>query len=248
MNNADLLLEKTFDYSATKTPDLTAVFVHGIASNSSSFANALDYLTKDEHLKKVRFVAFDLLGSGKSLSNDDLLEYTYAEQITALHNSIEKLGINTPLVLVGHSMGTFIVTKYAEVYKGTVSRLILVSPPIYTEKDLNNPAFDVALKVFRDAVSVKDHNILGTKAFNNSLENIVKDKSNYDRLANLDIDATLIYGDMDKFISVFNFPGMLKKNPEHITAIKTVGYHGVSREKYPKIAEVLKEALNDKTI
>ncbi|MBQ1373199.1 alpha/beta fold hydrolase [Candidatus Saccharibacteria bacterium] len=244
MNKADLFLEKTFDRAAVDTPGLTAVFIHGIASDSSSFANALDYLAKDEHLKKVRLVAYDLLGAGKSLSDDKLLDYTYDEQITALHNSIKKLNIATPLVLVGHSMGTFIVTKYAETYKGTVSSLILVSPPVYTKKDLENPAFDIALKMFRDAVSVKNREVLETKAFNNSLDNIVKNKTNYDRLANLDIDATLIYGDMDKFISIMNFPDILKKNPDHLTAIKTIGHHGVSREKCTKVAQILKEMLN----
>ena len=247
MNKDELTLAKVHDYYAVKQPKLTAVFIHGIASDSSSFAGALEYLENDDSLKEVRFVAFDLLGAGKSLRSDEL-NYDFEEQLTALHNSIEKLGIDTPLVLVGHSMGTFIVTRYADIYKNSVKHLILVSPPIYTEEDLDNPAFEVGMKMFRDAVSIKNSEILETKEFNNSIKNIVKNKENYSKLANLETNTTLIYGEMDKFISVFNFPGMLKKNPEHITAIRTVGYHGVSREKYPKIAKVLKEVLNDKTV
>lgn len=247
MNKDKLILEKTHDYCAAKHPKLTAVFIHGIASDSSSFAGAFKYLEDEKSLGEVRFVAFDLLGAGKSLCSDEL-NYDFGEQVTALHNSIKKLDVDTSLVLVGHSMGTFIVTRYADTYKNSVKHLILISPPIYTKEDLENPAFEIGMKMFRDAVSLKNSEILDTKEFNNSINNIVKNKDNYTRLANLETNTTLIYGEMDKFISVLNFPGMLKKNPQHITAIRTVGYHGVSREKYPKIAKVLKEVLNDKTI
>ena len=239
-----LCLAKAHDYCATKTPKLTAIFIHGIAADSSSFDGALNYLENLPTLKDVRFVAYDLLGSGKSSCDDQTLNYNYEEQIAALHNSISELNVATPLVLVGHSMGTFIVTRYADTYKGTIKHLVLISAPIYTEDDLNNPAFDVAIKMFRDAVSIKNRDVLETKAFNNSIKNIVMNKENYAKLANVQTDATLIYGDMDKFISVLNYPKMLKKNPDHLVAIRTVGHHGVSREKYTQLAKVLKELID----
>ena len=44
-----------------------------------------------------------------------------------LNNSIEKLKIgDTPLVLVGHSMGTLIAVRYADTYKKSVQQLILI--------------------------------------------------------------------------------------------------------------------------
>ena len=196
-------------------PELTAVFIHGIASDSSSFENALKYLEEVKRLDKVRFVAFDLLGAGKSYTSDEL-EYNMEEQIEALHNAIEQLELTTPLVLVGHSMGTFIVTRYADTYKDSAKRLILVSPPIYTEKDLANPAFDKALDVFRDAVSIKNREILETKAFNNSIKNIVTSKKNYKTLASIKTPTVLIYGDKDAFIALYNLPKILADNPEYV--------------------------------
>ena len=74
MKKNKLILEKTNDYSSTDSPVLTVVMIHGIASNSSTYDDALKYFEREKNLEKVRFVTFDLLGSGKSLK-DDSLEY-----------------------------------------------------------------------------------------------------------------------------------------------------------------------------
>ena len=245
MFSKKLILKKTHDFCAVKEPRLTVVFIHGIAADSSCFNNAIKYLEGTTSLKEVRFVAFDLLGSGQSYANDKL-NYDYKEQLEALHNSIEKLKLTTPLVLVGHSMGTFIVTRYANTFKKSVKHLILLSPPVYTEEDLANPAFEKGMKLFREAVAinVKSRGILEDKAFNAAIKKIVMNKKNYKTLANIKTHTTLIYGDMDRFISVQNLPKILADNPKYLTAIKTIGHHGVSREKYSKMVGVLEGILN----
>ena len=105
-----LILKNTHDFSGSKEPKLAVVFIHGIASDSSTFKNALKYLEGTRSLKNVRFITFDLLGSGKSLKSDKL-NYDYEDQLEALHNAILKLDLDIPLILVGHSLGTFIVTR-----------------------------------------------------------------------------------------------------------------------------------------
>ncbi|MBQ3464878.1 alpha/beta hydrolase [Candidatus Saccharibacteria bacterium] len=238
-----LVLKKTHDYSKVKKPKLTVVFIHGIASDSTTFKNALKFLEGTRSLQDVRFVTFDLLGSGESLKNDKL-NYDYKEQIEALHNAINKLKLKTPLVLVGHSLGTFIVTRYTDTYRKSVKELILLSPPIYTVEDLENPAFEAGIKVFKEAVSLKDRKILKEKAFNSSMENIVLDRRNYKVLAGIKTPTVLIYGKMDQFISSYNIPKILKENPKYLSAIKTEGRHGVSHDKYSKLVEILEEVLN----
>lgn len=238
MNKKDLILEKAHDFSMAREPEFAVIFIHGIASNSSTFDKALEYLEGTDVAKRARFIAFDLLGSGKSYEGDEL-EYDYDDQLTALRNAISQLNLNIPIILVGHSMGTLIATRYASRYKNSVKKLILVSPPLYTEKDLENPAFAAATKVFRDAVSVKDRKILDKKSFNDSMEKIVLDKNNFKTICELETPAVLIYGKMDQFISSYNIPVLLEKNPKYITAVETDGRHGVSRDKYVEIGKIL---------
>lgn len=240
----DLKLVKAHDYCASREAKLAAIFIHGIASDSSTFDKALDYLEKSEKMKEVRFIAFDLLGSGKSYKDGEL-NYDYKDQLTALHNSIQSLELNVPMILVGHSMGTLIATRYATKYKNSVRELILISPPIYTEEDLENPAFKAGMKVFREAVSVKNHKILGEKSFNSSMEKIVNNKKNYATLTSLETPAVLIYGVQDQFIGSYNIPKLLKENPGRFTTIKTEGRHGVSRDKYTELFKVLEGALSE---
>lgn len=243
MPNKELILTKTHDFCKSKKPRLAVVLIHGIASDSSTFEKALRYLEGLESLDEVRFVTFDLLGSGKSLKSDDL-NYDYKEQLTALHNSIKNLELTVPLVLVGHSLGTFIVTRYADAFKKEVSKLVLISPPVYTEADLDNPLFERGVQAFKDAVSLKNRSILKEKSFNNSMKNIVLDRKNYKVLSELKTPAVLIYGIQDQFISRYNIPTLLKYNKEYLSAIKTDGRHGVTRDKYHKLGEILKENLN----
>lgn len=247
MINKKLYLEKTYDYSASDTPKLTVVLIHGIASDSSIFTDFLKYLSGIDSLKSVRFVTFDLLGSGKSLKNDDL-NYDYDDQLTALNNSIRQLNSEGPIVLVGHSLGTFITTRFAGKHEDLVKHLILISPPIYTILDLENPAFKVALETFKNVIGAKSPEVLKEKSFNNSMEKIVLDKNNYQTLAKIKVPTELIYGEGDQLIASYNMPRILKDNPEYIKATKTDGRHGVTPDKYPRIVEILEEILNVKDI
>ena len=234
---ARLTLAKTHDRCRAKQPQLTVVMIHGIAADSTDYHKVLEYLEGDDKLKAVRFVTFDLLGAGKSLKDDEL-NYDYEEQLLALDNSIRELGATTPLVLVGHSLGTFIVTRYASLHEDLVDELILVSPPVYTTKDLSSPAFMTGIKAFRDVVGLKNRKILDDKSFNNSIDNIVLDRDNYQVLTGLKIPAVLIYGKNDRFIAMHNFAKVLADNA-NLTAIETDGRHGVTKDKYIEIGKIL---------
>ncbi|MDO4742178.1 MAG: alpha/beta hydrolase [Candidatus Saccharibacteria bacterium] len=240
-NKFNLKLEKTYDYCALEKAQMSVIFLHGIAADSSTFSDTLSFLEGVDAFKPVRFITFDLLGSGKSRKSDEL-NYDYTEQLSALHSSIQSLNIDTPLIMVGHSMGSLILARYLKEYSPKLRHLILVSTPVYTKKDLKNPAFKAAIEVFRDALAVKMRNILKEKSFNNSIANIVTNPDNYEALTSINVPTTLIYGELDQFIAQFNYPKLLKAN-SNLCKIKTPKRHGMSRDKYEKIGEILKSEL-----
>ncbi len=238
-----LELAKTYDVCRSGQPTLTAVFIHGIASSSSSFDGLFDYLLVNKSAREMRIVAFDLLGAGKSYTSDDL-SYTYEEQLEALDNSIKKLNVTGPLVLVGHSMGTLIATRYFNQHSDSLAGLVLVSAPIYRKEDIENPLFEKAMAGFREVVGRKNRKLLKSKAFNASLKNIVSDTSSYENFLKIMRPTYLIYGELDQIIASFNYPGLLKLNP-NLKAIKTPGAHGVTVDKYSKILSSLKKYIKN---
>ncbi|MBQ3433396.1 alpha/beta hydrolase [Candidatus Saccharibacteria bacterium] len=241
-----LILTNTYDACRSGEPKLCVVMIHGIASDSTTYNAAHEYFEAEEQMKDVRFVKLDLLGSGLSMK-DDSLNYDYDEQITALHNAILELKNEVPLVLVGHSLGTFIVTRYASIYPDEITKLILISPPVYTRKDYDNPLFKVGMEAFKKSIALRSADVLKEKAFKNSMDNIVMDRNNYDVLASVKVPTVILYGKDDQLIASYNLPGLLKKN-SLITAVETNGKHGVSRDKYTKIPSLLKEVMKNETV
>lgn len=236
-----LILTNTYDVCKSGEPKVCAVLIHGIASDSTTYNEAHEYFEAEESMKDVRVVKLDLLGSGLSLK-DDSLNYDYDEQITALHNAILELKSDVPLVLVGHSLGTFIVTRYASIYPKEVTKLILISPPVYKQEDYDNPLFKLGLEAFKKSIEMRSADVLKEKAFIKSMENIVMDRKNYSVLVKVKTPTVIIYGKDDKLIAPHNIPALLKENP-NITTIKTSGKHGVSRDKYTRIPAILKEVM-----
>ena len=238
-----LKLAKIHDFCVSRKPRLTVVMLHGIASSAHTYDHALKYFKSSPSMKNIRFVTYDWLGAGKSFSAKSLC-YDIDEELMALKNSLEKLKIKTPLILVGHSMGTMLVAHYASTFPKEVAKLILVSPPIYTEKDLKDPIFEKGMEAFRSSVAQYNAKIIKGKPFNAQMKNIVKNPTNYKAFSSLKTPTFMIYGALDPFISHDNVEKVARSN-KLITAIKTDRKHSVSRDKYAKILEILEDTLNE---
>ena len=118
-------------------PELTVIFLHGISATSDTWRSTFKQLSKNSDLAKVRLIALDLLGFGKSL-HASWLDYDYLDYEKALNHSIKHLRIRTPIVLVGHSMGSLIAADYVVNFASAqpIMQMILVSPPVLMSDEL----------------------------------------------------------------------------------------------------------------
>ena len=263
--SSDLKLTKTNDFVTDGKAEVTAIFLHGIASDSGSFNTFFEYL-REKKVPGVRVISYDLLGVGQSPKSDEY-NYDLDEQMAAIENSLAELDVDTPIVICGHSMGTMLAERLVDKYirigrdrmivtgtppeesgmlaeskvapAGTILRMVLISAPVYTADDIKNPIFDIAMEKFCEAVAERDAEIVKSKVFQNELESIIKNPENYQYLVQASVPTTMIYGKKDNIIAAFNYPGVLEKNPL-IKAVETEGAHGVSPEKFTAIVDAIK--------
>ena len=77
--------------------------------------------------KQTRVCSYDRAGYG--FSEEGPLPRDVDADVRDLDALITAAGIQTPTVLVGHSLGTDIVRRYAELHRNRVAGLVLVDPP-----------------------------------------------------------------------------------------------------------------------
>ena len=74
-----------------------------------------------------RVCAYDRAGFG--FSSEGPLPRDLDADVADLHALIQRAGLATPLVMVGHSLGSNIVRQYASRYPADVSAMVLLDPP-----------------------------------------------------------------------------------------------------------------------
>lgn len=233
-----LKLKKTHD-SKPKNPILTVVLMHGIGTDSRNWHNTLKFLEGTNCLKNVRFITFDWLGFGKSTHRRSL-EYNYDEQLLALENSLAK--INTPIILIGHSLGTLLVSRYAYEHKKAIKHLILLSPPVFNRDEIKFLNANPEQNIFYQKIDPK---LLKNRVFMNTMNNVVFNIKNQKTFKELTTTADLIYGNEDPLISIRNIKALAKSNPKYLKLIETNGHHNISRIKYTKVMEILERMVHE---
>src|SRR5690606_1764626 len=79
----------------------------------------------------------------------DGASFTIEEHVDALANTIDTLALREPFVLVGHSMGSLIATRFAATDRGRLAKLVLVSPPVYvTPSAVGDPSERATLGLY----------------------------------------------------------------------------------------------------
>jgi pimeloyl-ACP methyl ester carboxylesterase len=240
--------------TATGSP---VVMIHGIASSSVTFERLVP-LVEPYH----RVIAIDLLGFGESPSPEDA-EYTIDEHTAAIARTVRRLGVEEPFVLVGHSLGALIATRYAATHAGKVSKVILVSPPIYLPAETVSAASDrtamglyfrvyeylrenkeftiraaarlARLSPIKNLLDVSERN---WRAFVLSLQNSIETQTTLSDLAAIRVPIELVYGSLDPLLAPVGI--RIAEQLRHVTV------HRVDRGDHvirPRMARVVATAI-----
>lgn len=259
-----IYLKKGSDRKVKKAK-LTVIFLHGIAADSSTWYNTIKSFSNNPKLDNVRLISLDLLGFGKSLKAD-WLKYDYDEYDKALTKSIKHYRIKTPIIIVGHSMGSLIAAEYGKQHRTKISELILVSPPVLMAKEMaslpdkfylksygsihkiaQEPAIK-ALANFVQKVSSFRATYLHTTAFAKSMDNIILNPANYKIFKTLKLKTHIIHGRLDALVMRPNLVSVTKANQKYLKLSQVISQHDISVNKRDKILSTINEFLDHETL
>lgn len=256
---------KTAYKRRTKQPRLTVVFLHGISATSDTWRTTLKQLSKEPELAEVDFIALDLLGFGKSL-HASWLDYDYLDYDSALDQALKHLHIKTPVILIGHSMGSLIAADYATNFQQPsveLAELVLVSPPVLMAEELARlpdkaytktygslhkiatevPAAEVLAHLVQRFSSFRSAYIR-TPAFAKSMEQVILNPKNYHTYTKIHIPTAVIHGHFDPLVMPSNLKRAARQNPR-LRYISVIGQHDISVGKRAKILAEIKKVLKN---
>lgn len=233
------------------------ILLHGIASSAATFKNLVPLLSE-----RYRCISIDLLGFGESPAPADA-QFTVEEHVAAIDATIRSLRLRAPFILVGHSLGALLASRYAARHPAQVSRLVLVSPPIYVApSELSSPRLRAQvgayLKAYEFLRENKDFTITNAarigrllqisavfeiternwNAFILSLKNCIESQTTVSDIADVRVPIDVIYGSLDQFIA----PGTMRiiEQLRHVTMHRVeVNDHLVR----PRLARAVAEAI-----
>ena len=195
------------------------ILVHGIASSAATFTRLIPLLDN-----RYRCISIDLLGFGASPAPEGAT-YTIEEHVAAIHKTIRSLRLAAPFVLVGHSLGSLLSARFAAQHPEQVSRLVLVSPPVYVAPSaMSDPRERLQLgaylkvyefmrtnKAFTMSTATNISQLFGLKGalevternwvpFMLSLQNCIESQTTVSDIAAVQVPIDVVYGALDGFI------------------------------------------------
>lgn len=112
-----------------KKPTATLLFIHGLGNSGEAWDEVIERLPHN-----VSIITIDLLGFGDS-PRPDWAQYNAKTQARSVLATLLKLGVTTPVIVIGHSLGSLVAIEMTKRYSLIVKSLVLCSPPLYDTSD-----------------------------------------------------------------------------------------------------------------
>lgn len=217
----------------------TYLFLHGIGDTGDVWNHLIDSLPDS-----VNYVTIDLLGFGKSPS-PRWSKYDAKIHARSVLATFLRLGITTPVTVIGHSLGGLIAIEFAKSYPLLTKELLLCSPPIYENPTLvsgkkhygkqrllhtfyrqiakdpgvivNGYALGKKLGVFNQSLDVKNDNV---DLFIQSLEQSIVNQETIDHIRRIKQPVTIISGTFDPLVVLSTLIKVARSRPNiHLVTI-----------------------------
>jgi len=232
------------------------VLLHGIAASSDDWSYLIPLLAL-----QFQVITIDLLGFAKS-PKPQWGKYTMEEHIRSIAHTIQLLGLDQEFILAGHSLGSLLATRYASKFPGQVSRLLLLSPPIYPPL----PSIKKRSAYYRTNWLLKLYRFLRTHPrmtpsnmrrlslivpiprsittypetwvpFHRTLERCIEQQTIERDIAEITVPIDVFYGLLDSLVIGFNVQNLAKQ--KDVTVHTFRGQHNISRAYAKLVAKAL---------
>lgn len=208
------------------------MLLHGFLASKTYWRKLIPVLQKDGH----RVIAIDLLGFGAA-PKPRTIAYSYDDHIAHIKSALDKLDIESPVSLVGHSMGGLLALRYATRYRREVASVCLLHPPIYQTSEevmrtlrdtgyayrflLDSDYRHIAWILLRKLGPFSNHSRYSREG---SLKNVIAQAAFFKDLKRLRQPLLLIVGSADRKIYRNNLEAI--KPGRHMTiSIEETGHH-----------------------
>lgn len=235
------------------------IFLHGIASNNKAWRHTIPLMPPT-----FRSITIDLLGFGSS-PKPSWSTYSTANHADAVANTIKKMHLGQPVIIVGHSMGSLVAVELAKQHPKLVKHLVLCSMPLYSTdrtETLNSKASAYVsssyFKIYeairqRPQFTLKNAERLTALAgdttsftlskdtwipFTNSLANTIENQTTMSDISRLKQPIDIIYGTLDMLVVAGNLKTVTRNNP-NVRLHKVVSGHDISPKYAKKVVAVI---------
>ncbi len=241
-------------------PKATILFIHGIGNTGAAWDDVIEKLPRD-----IRIISIDLLGFGDSPAPKWAL-YNAKTQARAVLATYLKLRILTPVIVVGHSLGSLVAIEMAKRYPLLVKSLVLCSPPLYDvtkESKTKLISSDTILRQLYQAVEKRPDDFvklsaiamkynLINKSFNVTKQNVtyymaalssmIINQTSLDDAEKLKVPTTIIRGTLDPFVVTKNLKELEKVN-ERVSLVSVIAGHEVKGRFVKPVVKVINEQI-----